>query len=45
LSEKTFRRIVIAILLAGVISSLSLIAYTIHRHNHASIITYIGNER
>ncbi len=45
LNEKIFHRIVIAILLVGVVSSFSLVAYTIYKHNNASIITYIGNER
>lgn len=45
MSDRIFYRIVAAILLIGTISSFSLVAFTIHRHNNASIITYISNER
>jgi len=43
--DKIFYRIVAVILIIGTISAFSLVAYTIHKHNNASIITYISNER
>lgn len=45
MSDKLFHRIVAILLIVGTISSLSLVAYTIHRHHNASLITYISNER
>ena len=45
MSDRIFYRMVVAILIVGTISASSLVAYTIHKHNNASIITYISNER
>lgn len=45
MSDKKFLRIVVAILIIGTVSAFLLAAYTIHKHQNASILTYIGNER
>ncbi len=45
MSDKLFYTIVAAILIIGTVSSGALVAYTIHRHRQASMITYIGNEK
>jgi len=45
MSDKIFYRIVAGILIVGTIISFSLVSYTINKHNNASILTYISNER
>jgi hypothetical protein len=45
MSDKIFYRIIATILIIGTISSFSLTSYIIQKHNNASIITYISNER
>lgn len=44
MSDKTFKRLLAAILAAGIISTALLTGYTIHKHMNCSIITYISNE-
>lgn len=44
MSDKTFNRLLAAILVAGIISTTALTGYTIHKHMNCSIITYISNE-
>jgi len=44
MSNKAFNIILYAIIIAGLITTITLVAYTIHKHNNCSIITYIGNE-
>lgn len=45
MSNKKFLKALIAVLTAGIISTAALTAYTVYRHQHCSILTYIGNER
>ncbi len=44
MSDKTFNRLLAAILAAGIISTVLLTGYTIYKHTNCSIITYISNE-
>lgn len=45
MSNKKFLKALAAVLAAGIISTAALTAYTVYRHQHCSILTYIGNER
>lgn len=45
MNNKKFIKALIAVLAAGIICTAALTAYTVYRHNHCSILTYIGNER
>lgn len=45
MGNKKFLKAVAAVLAAGIISTAALTAYTVYRHSHCSILTYISNER
>ncbi|MCM1244575.1 MAG: hypothetical protein NC293_02900 [Roseburia sp.] len=45
MDDKLFKRVVVILLAAGVISSAALIGYTIHLYGQCSILNYIANER
>lgn len=45
MSNKKFLKALVAVLAAGIISTAALTAYTVYRHHHCSILTYISNER
>ena len=45
MSNKKFLKALIAVLAGGIISTAALTAYTVYRHDHCSILTYIGHER
>ncbi|MCM1024172.1 MAG: hypothetical protein NC395_08960 [Prevotella sp.] len=45
MNNKKFKKALIAVLTAGIISTAALTGYTVYRHWHCSILTYIGNER
>ena len=45
MGNKKFLTALVAVLAAGIISTAALTAYTVYRHNHCSILTYISNER
>ncbi len=44
MKEKTFRRVVIAVAVLGIIFSGLHVAYTYQKQKHASILSYIENE-
>lgn len=44
MKEKTFIKIMAAIVIAGILSTTALVVYTIHLRQNCSIITYIANE-
>lgn len=44
MKEKTFWRILVFVVAAGVIATVSLTCYTIYLHNHCSILAYIASE-
>lgn len=43
MSDKLFRRILTAVLIAGAVSTAVLVVYTFHLHEHCSVISYIAN--
>lgn len=43
--EQTFRRLLFAVTLLGVISTVALILYTVYLHQNCSIISFIANGR
>ncbi len=45
MDDKLFKRVVMILLVAGMISSMALIGYTAHLHSQCSILNYIANER
>lgn len=44
MSSKKFRRLLAAVVAAGIISTAALTAYTVYKHVNSSILTYIANE-
>lgn len=45
MGEKTFRRLLLAVTLLGIVSTAALIAYTVFLHQNCSIISFIANGR
>lgn len=45
MSEKLFRRLLIALLVLGIISTGVLVGVTAHYHEHCSIISFVANGR
>lgn len=45
MSDKAFKRIVIAVMAAGVISVIAITLYTFYLYTNCSIISYIANRR
>lgn len=45
MKDKTYRRLLAAVMILGVISSVILVLYTIRLYRSCSIITYIANGR
>ncbi len=43
--DLTFRRLLFAVTLLGVVSTAALIAYTVYLHQNCSIISFIANGR
>ncbi len=43
--DLTFRRLLLAVTLLGVVSTAALIAYTVYLHQNCSIISFIANGR
>lgn len=45
MSEKLFRRLLIAVLVLGIISTAVLLGVTAYYHYHCSIISFVANGR
>lgn len=43
--DPTFRRLLLAVTLVGVVSTVALILYTVYLHQNCSIISFIANGR
>ena len=44
MTDKTFRRLLTAVLIAGIVTTLALAVYTAAAYQHSSIIPFIGKE-
>ncbi|MDD6881958.1 MAG: hypothetical protein PUE18_10355 [Firmicutes bacterium] len=44
MKDKTYRIIIAAIVIIGIISTVTLSAYTVYLHGHCSILAYIASE-
>ena len=44
MKDKTYRIIITAIVIIGIISTVALSAYTVYLHGHCSILAYIASE-
>ncbi len=45
MSEKLFRRLLIAITIAGVLATVTLVGVTAYYHENSSIISFVANWR
>ena len=45
MSDKTFRNILIAVMIVGMIATAFTVGYTVYLRENCSIIAYIANER